>query len=296
MSDRTADSPARRGRLRTVAAVSVLVVWAGALAWHAKRLYLQPEAERLTAAARTIPPGVAYYAIHQGDRQIGWAQSELDTLPDDGGFLIRDRMTLDLDALGMPGRAQLRSRAMLGAALDLRRFVVRAEGLPAAISAQGWMDGDSVLQLTVRRGETVTARRVPLEGHMILGTALPLRLAAERQSRPGDRYTVRTFDPVGMRPTTRTVEIEGREMRSYPDSAVYDEASESWKPGRRDTLLAWKLDREVAGRPVEVWLGSDGRYLEVATEGGFRLERTAFEVAYYGFGGEPGGDVEEEAR
>lgn len=293
MSVPTSADRARRGRLRAVAAISVLVLWAGAMAWHAKRLYLQPEAERLTAAARTIAPGVAYYAIHQHDRQIGWAESRLDTLPADGGFLVRDRMSLELDALGVPGRADLRSRAMLDAALDLRRFSVRAEGLLGGVDAEGWMDGDSVLQLAVRRGGTVTTRRVPLEGRMTLATALPLRLAAEAQSRPGDRYSIRTFDPVGMRPTTRTVEIDARQVRSYPDSAVRDEASDDWEAGRRDTMLAWRVTREVAGQAVEVWIGSDGRYLEVSTGSGLRLERTAFELAYYGFIGQQVEDVGE---
>lgn len=298
-----------RRRRRTAAAVTVLVVWAAVMAWHAKRLYLRPEAERLAAGARTIPPGVAYYAVFEGDRQIGWAQSSIDTLPGDGGFLVRDRLDLELGAFGVPGRAALRSRAHLGPALDLRSFSLRAEGLLDGVSAQGAVEGDTSLVMAIQRGGSVTVRRVPLEGQVVLATALPLRLAAEGTVSPGDRYRIRTFDPASMGRVTRTVGIEERAMMTYPDSAVRDTAGSGWRVGRRDTVLAWRISRELAGRSLELWIDSDGRYLEVRSGGGFRLSRTAYELAYDGARGREvrhgpvrrlnqgdGGDYREERR
>lgn len=266
--------------------MAVLAVWVGVMAWHAKRLYLQPEAERLAAGARGIPPGVSYYAVFRDDRQIGWAQSTVDTLPSNGGFLVRDRMELDLAGFGMSGRAELRSRARLGPALDLRAFSLEATGLLGGLSAQGAVEGDSTLVLAVRRGEAVTVRRIPLPGRVLLATALPMRLAAEGGARPGDRYRIRSLDPVSMEQVTRTLEIEARGMRTYPDSAARDPDEGPWAAARSDTVLAWKVSRELAGRPVEVWIDSEGRYLQVRTAGGFRVERTAYELAYYGARGE----------
>lgn len=286
-SGATRRSDQTRRRRRTAAAVAVLVVWAGVMAWHAKRLYLRPAAERLAEGARTIPPGVAYYAVFEDERQIGWAQSSVDTLPSDGGFLLQDRMGLDLEAFGMPGRAELRSRALLGPALDLRSFALEAGGLLGGLSAQGAVEGDSSLVVAVRRGGSVTVRRIPLEGQVVLATALPMRLAAEGGSSAGDRYRVRTFDPGSMEQVDRMVEIEERAVMTYPDSAVRDSGAEGWRSGRRDTVLAWRVSRELAGRPVEMWIGSDGRYLEVRTAGGFRLSRTAYELAYDGARGRP---------
>lgn len=298
-----------RRRRRTAAAVAVLVIWAAVMAWHAKRLYLQPEAERLAAGARTIPPGVAYYAVFEGDRQIGWAQSSIDTLPGNGGFLVRDRLDLELGAFGLPGRAELRSRSLLGPALDLRSFSLRAEGLLDGVSAQGAVEGDSSLVLAIQRGGSVTVRRVSLEGRVVLATALPLRLAAEGTVAPGDRYRIRTFDPASMGQATRTVGIEERAMMTYPDSAVRDTDGSTWIVGRRDTVMAWRISRELAGRRVELWIDSDGRYLEVRTAGGFRLARTAYELAFNGARGREvrhgpvrrleqggGGDEREERR
>lgn len=278
---------AARARRRRAAAVAVLAVWIAVLAWHAKRLYLRPEAERLAAGARTIPPGVAYYAVFQGDRQIGWAQSNVDTIPSGGGFLVRDRLELELDAFGLPGRAELRSRARLGPALELRSFSVGAGGLLGGLTAQGAVEADSLLVVAVERGGSVSVRRIPLEGRVVLTTALPMRLAAEGTSGPGDRYRVRTFDPASMEQVTRVVEIDERAMMTYPDSAVRGPDDGAWRPGRRDTVLAWRMGRQVAGRSLEIWIDSDGRYLEVRTGGGLRLSRTAYELAFDGARGQP---------
>ena len=76
-------------------------------------------------------------------------------------------------------------------------------------------------------------------------------------------------------------------MMTYPDSAVRDTAGVAWIPGRRDTVLAWRMSRELAGRRLELWIDSDGRYLEVRTGGGLPLVRTAFELAYHGSRGRP---------
>jgi hypothetical protein len=267
---------------RKIVAYTVLAVWVAALAWQASRLYLRPETERLAEAARTLPPGVAYYAVHQGGRHAGWAQSEIDTLPSGAGFLVDDRIQMDLGGLGMAGRAEVRSHARLGPALGLQEFTVEAVGLLEGLSARGRVAGDSVLHLVVARGGDTTRRTIPTEGPVVLGTSLPLRIAAEGGAEAGDRFEVPTFDPVTMEMRRGTVEILERKVRTYPDSAVLDDRTGDWREARRDTVLAWRIRREMAGVELEAWVDEDGRYLELGTPLGFRLERTAFELAYYG--------------
>lgn len=273
---------------RKILAVAVILVWVAALAWQAKRLYLVPEAEQLAAAARTLPPGVAYYSVWHGERRAGWGQTQIDTLPSASGFVIRDRLELDLGFLGMPGGASVRSRAELGPILGLRWFTLEARGLMGGLSARGRVVGDTVLELSVRRGGTGDGggagepirERIPVEGPVTLGTALPLRLAAEGGVQPGEELSFRTFDPLEMQLTTRTVEILDRQVRTFPDSAVMDDETGDWRVARHDTVLAWRVERELGGVTLRAWIDEDGRYLELETPAGLRLERTAFELAY----------------
>jgi hypothetical protein len=280
--------------LRKIVALAVVAVWIGALGWQAKRLYLRPEAARIAEAARTLPPGVAYYALYRGERPVGWAQSEIDTLPSGGGFVVDERLQVDVAgaAAGTPmagqvgeGTATVRSEATLGPALALRDFRVSASGVMGGFAARGAMEGDSVLEIRVEREGEEQVRRIPMEERIVLETTLPLRIAAEGDVEPGDRIRVRTFDPVRMRTVSRTVDILEREVRTFPDSATREGEDGDWAPARRDTVRAWKIRREVAGFPLEAWVDEDGRYLEISTPVGVRLERTAFELAYYGWRG-----------
>lgn len=269
---------------RKIVGIGVVVVWIVTLGWYAARLYLEPEAEQLAAAARTLPPGVAYYAVYHDDRQTGWAQSRIDTLPSGSGFLVTDRIQVDLTSLGLGGRAEVRTLARLGPALGLEEFSIEADGLFGGLAAEGEVAGDSVLAFEVRRGGETTSHRLPLEGSVVLGTTLPLRIAAEGASAPGDRYEIGTFDPVRMDVQRRSVEILERDIRTFPDSMERDADSREWRVVGRDTVLAWRVRRDLAGTEVEAWIDEDGRYLELETGMGLRLERTSFELAYYGSG------------
>ncbi len=267
---------------RKLIAVAVLAVWVVALGWHAGRLYLRPEAEVLAAGARTIPPGVSYYAVYQGDRHAGWARSEVDTLPSGGGFRLEDRMRVSLEGLGIPSGAELRSRSELGPALGLRSFRVETSGLMGGMTADGTVEGDSVLAFHVIRGGDTTRRSVRLEGPVIPSTALPLRVAAEGESEAGDRYRIQTFDPMQLSSQTQEVRVLERRVLTVPDSAARDSATGAWRVARHDTVTAWRVAREMAGVELESWIDEDGRYVEVSTGAGLRLERTAFELAYFG--------------
>lgn len=269
---------------RKLVGILVVAAWVATLGWYAARLYLEPEAEQLAAAARTLPPGVAYYAVHHGDRHVGWAQSEIDTLPSGSGFVVRDRVEVDLSPLGFGGLAEVRTRARLGRALGLEEFDLGAEGILGGLTARGSVSGDSLLEFEVSRGGETTSHRVPLDGSVVLGTTLPLRIAAEGASAPGDRYEIGTFDPVAMEVRRRSVEILERDIRSFPDSMERAPETREWRVVGRDTVLAWKLRRQLAGTDVEAWVDEDGRYLELTTGMGLRLERTSFELAYFGSG------------
>lgn len=273
---------------RKIVGLVVVGVWIATLGWYATRLYLEPETEQLAQAARTLPPGVAYYAVYQGDRHAGWAQSQIDTLPSGSGFVVSDRIQVDLsdmgESMGLEGLSEVRTRARVGPALGLEEFDLETEGILGGVSARGQVVGDSLLELDVDRAGSTTTNTLRLDGSVMLGTTLPLRIAAEGGSAVGDRYTVSTLDPVSMEVQRRSVEILERDIRTFPDSMERDPETREWRVVGRDTVLAWRIERDLGGTSVEAWVDEDGRYLELATGIGLRLERTSFELAYYGSG------------
>lgn len=260
--------------------VAILLVWGGTLGWQVKRLYFRPAAELLAEAARTIPPGTAYYAVFRDDRQIGWAQTDIDTLPNASGFLLRDRLILKEPLL--PGLDPMRFEieATLGPTFVLQRFKVNAEGIPGIRHIQGEVHGDTVLELSLRGDGPSRSQRIPLSEPIVVAAAWPLRFAAEREVRPGEQFELPVYDPLTGSRRTMKIRVLAEGTRTFPDSVVAEDGM--WVTAREDTVRAWQVEHDLSGIKLVSWVDEDGRLLDAYAPGGLHLERTAFEFAYFG--------------
>jgi len=260
--------------------VAILLVWISSMGWHVKRLYFRPAAELLAEAARTIPPGTAYYAVFRGDRQIGWAQTDLDTLPGASGFTLNDRLVLREPLL--PGLEAMRFQisATLGPTFVLQNFHVDAEGVPGIRQVQGEVHGDTILDLRLRGDGPSRRQTVRLTDPIVVAAAWPLRFAAEREVKPGAEFELPVYDPLtGSRRTMHLTVLEQR-TRTFPDSVTSENGR--WVTAREDTVEAWHVEHDLSGIKLRSWVDEDGRLLEAYAPGDIRLQRTAFEYAYFG--------------
>jgi hypothetical protein len=64
---------------RSLAALAILLAWVGGLGMLVRREYFRPHIDRLAEAALRVQPGAVFYAVMQGDQQIGFASSTVDT-------------------------------------------------------------------------------------------------------------------------------------------------------------------------------------------------------------------------
>lgn len=260
-------------------AVLLLVAWIAALGWQAKRVFFPAEAQRLALGVRTLPPGVAYYAVYRDAERAGWGQIEIDTLPDASGFRVRDRVLLDLAELGVAGRSERSSDEFLDSSLDLDSLthtsVVGADTAELRIVS----DGDSVMLLYDREG--IEIDRVPISGSVTTPSGWRLRLAAADRAEPGQRFDVTVFDPLAASPRRRELEILEAASMAFPDSADTDSISGLWIAVREDTVEAWRVRSGSDEESRELWIDEDGRLVDGEIFGGLRVERTAFELAFF---------------
>jgi len=273
-------------------AVFLLVAWVAALGWQAKRVFFPAEARRLALGVTTLPPGVAYYAVFRGDVRAGWGQVEIDTLPAASGFLVRDRVLLDLPSLGVVGRSERSSEEYLDSRLNLDSLThISVVGNDTA-RIRVVSDGDSVVLLFDMTGRQTG--RVSISESVTTPSGWRLRLAATGQAEPGQRYGVVVFDPLAA--STRSQEIEILEAASltFPDSADTDSISGAWIPAREDTVRAWRVQSGSGDVARETWIDEDGRLVDGEIFGGLRVERTAFELAFFLRPGSPASASETE--
>lgn len=258
----------------------ILIAWALVLGYHARREYFRPEAERLALAARTLPPGVAYYAVYRGRSRAGRAQTEIDTLPAAAGFFVRERIFLNLPGLGS-GESETRTESWYGQGLELDSM--RQVSILGSDTARVWavVSGDSLVRIRSQRGPRTDSSSVRSEGALTLASSWPMRLAAGGRARQGDSYSLSVLDPAAGAVRLVDLRVLARGSRAFPDSADTDSLTGEWMAVRQDTVLAWHVSRTVAGTELEAWVDEDGRFVETELAGGLRQERTAFELAFF---------------
>ena len=140
-------------------------------------------------------------------------------------------------------------------------------------------DGDSVVRSFDATGrETV---RVPIAESVTTSSGWRLRLAAAGQTEPGRRYGVVVFDPLAVSARSHEIEILEAASLAFPDSADTDSISGAWISVREDTVQAWRVRSGQGDLARETWIDEDGRLVDGEIFGGLRVERTAFELAFF---------------
>ena len=261
--------------LRRLVGGAILALWVVVVGWHVRREYFRPQAELLAAGARGLGPGSYFYTIKMNGSAIGLASSRLDTLPD--GFLFEDLMTLDVPAMDTLHRATVRTRMELGRSLATRaiQFELRSEVGSFEVTGRG--RGDS-LALEVRAGDAPPTT-ISVGADAVMGSALPLRLAASGRLRVGEELEARIFDPSVLEHRSVRLRVLEHDTILVPDSAAYSFARRRWEAITYDTVPAWRVEEAFGGVSVNTWLDEDGRVIRAESPLGFAMERTAYELA-----------------
>lgn len=262
-------------------AAAIFTAWGVALGWLVKREFFRPTGARLAEAARAIPPGATFYRLDVGEHQIGFASSTVDTLGD--SIRVEEVLELEVPALGRLRRTTARSVAIVGRTLRLRSLDTRFDGDQGEFGASGGVFGDTVLRLLLRSAGDSQWVRVGLSRPLVLPALLPLRLAFGGELRPGTTRTVRLFDPLLL--TERDVRVSvGRESTLVvADSADFDSTAMAWVPVLFDTVPTFRFDIESDGIRSSAWVDAQGRVIRAVNPFGYRMERSAFEIAYENF-------------
>jgi hypothetical protein len=256
---------------------AILLLWLVMVGWQARREYFQPELARLAEAALSLAPGVSFYTLTMGDRTVGQATSRLDTLPD--GFELDDLMSLELQALGQPGRAVARSRVRMSPSLVMESFSFSLDSEVGRFEATGTLDPDTTLRVRIEAAGSVQELEFRLPQPPVFSAALPIRLALGEGLRVGERHRYPVFDPASMGTRTVEVEVVEHDTLMITDSAAFQASTARWLPARTDTVPAWRVAQSFGGVRVESWVDEDGRVLRASSPLGFTMEKTEYELA-----------------
>lgn len=239
--------------------------------------YFRPRMERLAEAALRVGPAAVFYGVNQGDHQVGFASSTVDTVQN--AITVDDYLVADIPLGGKPRRASARTKVTLSRSLRVRGFDVTVDAEGPAIHAVGTVNGDSVLDLAISSGGSpAETQRIPLSGPILLPTLLPLAVALGEQPKVGKRYVLPVFDPATMKPHDVSMDIRAESLFIVNDSSVYDSTAGRWRGTQPDTIHAWQVAGEGSGA-FSGWIDEQGRIVQTQ-QLGFTLHRLPYEVAF----------------
>ncbi|HEY2855647.1 MAG TPA: transglutaminase-like domain-containing protein [Gemmatimonadaceae bacterium] len=266
---------------RVMLAALILLLWLGGLGFLVRREYFRPSTERLAEAALRVSPGAVYYAVMQGDRQIGFASSSIDTAT--STISVDDYLVADLPVGGRVHRASAHTHVVLTRALRTKAFAVTFEGDAAPIVARGRVVDDSSLVLVLATGSDapVDTQHIKLSGPILLPTLLPLAVALTQEPGVGKKLSLPVFDPIGLTPRRVSLEIAAESTFVVDDSSSLDKSTGRWIGVQPDTLRAFRVvtDTGAGAAGFTGWIDELGRVVETS-QLGFVLRRRPYEVAF----------------
>lgn len=261
---------------RAVTAVAIVVAWVAGVGMLVRREYFRPHIERLAEAALRVQPAAVFYAVMQGDRQVGFASSTIDT----SAAMIeqRDYLVADIPIGGSVRRTEARTNVTLTRTLRVRTFDVELSADRAPLKVHGEVSGDTVLTVMIGSGASVDTQRVALLGPILLPTLAPLAVALDERPTIGRSYVLPLFDPASLAPRDVRIDVRAESLFVVNDSSVFDPATSRWRGVLPDTVRGWQIASQ-SGAGIAGWVDQQGR-LVASTQFGFRLERRPYEVAF----------------
>lgn len=260
---------------RVVAAGAILALWAGGLATLARRQFAGGEAARLERAALFVSPGADYYAVSDGERQIGYASSTIDTTQT--RVRISDAVVADVNG---GARLAARLQVSLTRALRLTGFCYQLGADAGPYRACGTVVNDTLLALSITgKSAHPIKRRVRLTAPLFLPTMVPMIIALGERPKVGQQFTYDVFDPETDSSAMTTIAVTAESLFVLPDSATFDTVGHRWIPAHQDSVRAWRIEEQNGGR-LTGWIDESGRMVQADPMPGMQMRRTAYELAY----------------
>jgi len=264
---------------RALAAWVILAAWLGGSAMLVRREVFRPHIERLAEAALRVTPAAVFYAVMQGDKQVGFASSTIDTAATT--IEQRDYLVADIVAGGKAHRVEARTTVQLTRTLRVRSFEVTLEADQAPTRVQGTVAGDTLLSVVLNAapGQPADTQHIRIGGPILLPTLIPLAVVLESKPSVGRRYVLPLFDPTSLAPRDVRIHVRAETVFVVNDSSVFDSTTSRWNGVRPDTVRAWRIEPETAGASTNSWVDEQGRVVS-SRQMGFELRRAPYEVAF----------------
>ena len=267
---------------RRTAGSFVLLAWAAALAWLARRELGKNEAEQIAEATIRLSPEAHFFAVKAAGQQVGYASVTVDTFPI--GFRLSEVMALDVPEGDSTRRVTRRADLVLTRSLRLASFVRTVTGNGLYEEFSGKVEGDTLLRMGQRdsRDAPIDQWTIRIPGDVVLPEVLPYRLAFGKRLEVGRAVAANVLDLATG--TVNRIEFTATAESTF---VVADSAREGpghrWVAAAFDTIKAYRIEHTAAGTPMVTWVDEHGGLVHSEAALGVRMDRSAFELVSFNY-------------
>jgi hypothetical protein len=266
----------KKGSGRALTGTAIIFAWLAGLGMLVRREYFRPHIDRLAEAALRVQPGAVFYAVMQGDQQVGFASSTIDTST--SVIEQREYLVADVAIGGRIRRTTARTNVTLTRTLRVRAFDVSVEGDSSPRRIRGEVLGDSLVHVVTGDGSASDTQRVVINGPILLPTLAPLAVVLEDEPSVGKSYVLPLLDPGAAALRDVRIDVRAESLFVVNDSSVFDSTAGRWRGVTPIQTRAWQIASQSGGG-VNGWVDEQGR-LVASNQLGFRLRRLPYEVAF----------------
>jgi len=175
-------------------------------------------------------------------KKVGYAVSLIKPL--DGGYFIQEEIFLRLNLMGLGSNLYTVTQCRADRDFLLENFIFSVSSGIVQFRLAGRREGNTLIVESgsgkEKRAQTVTLQKAP-----VIGAGVS-HLFRTRKLAPGESFVIPIFDPSTMSQKDMVVKVSGKESLTI----------------NRLTYDAFKLDTEVFGRNLTVWVDGDGSVLK----------------------------------
>jgi len=235
------------------------------------------EQDRMAAlsAAENFADKNAWMNIFQGDQKIGFSHSSYTRTSD--GFRFNETVFMRINTMGMIQDISLTSNGLLHEDFSLASFSFDVSSGRFDFIAKGTVS-DTELALETGSHGSMQSMTVPLQEKIYFTSGI-VQAASAADLKPGDRITLRVFDPVAMGQESIVLSVLGDEEIRVMD-----------RP-----LTATKISLQFKGATQLAWIDANGDILKETGMLGISLEKATREQAMHGLPVRPSQDLTEMA-
>jgi transglutaminase-like putative cysteine protease len=256
----------------------VLVAWAVALAWLARRQFATPSGAAGDPRGNRLAPGAWYYAVYAGGRQVGQLNLSVDTLVD--GVRLTEQFVVDVPSGDTTRQLAQGADYFLTRSLRLRNFSRSVFGIGPREQLDGSVGADSMIGLTTTETPFGVAARIRfrVDPEVVTPAMVAYRAALGGHLRAPHQFTLALLDLGAGGTRALAVRVGAESTFVVADSAIWDSTQARWVTARADSVRAWRLDHDAPGAPTVTWVDAGGAIVRSETAGGVTLVRSAWEL------------------